>query len=98
MSVSDEGTVTCSVVNGQSTTWGQFGQAQGLDSVSFSASVTSMASYSPDGSVAKSGAGWESDRVSRMVLLRVRYYRNGQLISTDNTSRSVTLSVSSGGQ
>jgi hypothetical protein len=95
MSVADDGTVTCTVVNGQSNTWGQFGQGQGLDPVSFASSIASMESYSPATSVAKSGAGWESDRVTSMVLLRVRYYRNGQLLSTDNNARSVTLSVSS---
>jgi hypothetical protein len=95
MSISG-GNVTYTVVNGQSTTWGQFGNGQGLNPVSFPASsATSMASYSPDVSVAKSGAGWQSNRVATMTLLRVRYYRSGQLISTDNNSRSVTLSTAS---
>jgi hypothetical protein len=85
------GQVTYTIVNGQSTTWGQFGQNAGLDPVNFPASVTWLDSYSPDVSVAKSGAGWQSNRVGSMTLLRVRYYRNGQLLSTDNTSRSVTL-------
>jgi hypothetical protein len=84
---------THEVVNGQSTTWGQFGSAQGLNPVSFTASITSLASYSPDTSVAKSGASWQSNRVATMTLLRVRYYSGGQLISTDNNARSVTLSV-----
>jgi hypothetical protein len=96
MSVSDDGRVTCKIVNGQSTTWGQFGDAQGLDSVGFGTSATSMASYNPATSVAKSGAGWQSDRVTSMTLLRVRYYRGGQLVSTDSNSRQVTLSVPSG--
>ena len=80
-------------MNGQSTTWGTFGQDGGLDPISFTTSVTSLASYSPDTSVAQSGAGWQSNRVSKMTLVRVRYYRAGQLISTDNNSRSVSLSV-----
>jgi hypothetical protein len=93
MSVSGEGGVTCAIVNGQSTTWGQFGDSQGLTSVDFTSSVTSMASYSPTASVAKSGASWQSDRVTSMTLLRVRYYSGGVLISTDSNPRSVTLSV-----
>jgi len=93
MSISSSGRVTCTVVNGQSTTWGQFGDAQGLNPVGFDTALTSLGSYSPTTSVAKSGAGWQSDRVTSMTLLRVRYYRDGVLISTDNTSRSVTLSV-----
>jgi hypothetical protein len=87
------GTATYAVVNGQSTTWGTFGQDDGLDPVSFTTSVTSLASYSPDTTVAKSGVGWQSNRVSQMTLVRVRYYSGGQLISTDTTSRSVDLSV-----
>lgn len=95
MSVSG-GQITYTVVNGQSTTWGQFGTANGLDPVSFTASITSMASYDPDISAAKSGAGWQSNRVTTMTLVCVRYYRSGQLISTDNSSRSITLSSASG--
>jgi len=92
MSISGGNQVTYTIVNGQSTTWGRFGQAQGLDPVSFPASITSLASYSPDASVAKSGAGWQSNRVAKMVLVCVRYYRSGQLISTDSNPRPVTLS------
>ncbi len=89
------GTATYIVVNGQSTTWGSFGQDDGLGPVRFTTSVTSLASYSPDTSVAKSGVGWQSNRVSRMTLVRVRYYSGGQLVSTDTTSRSVNLSIAS---
>jgi hypothetical protein len=97
MHVSSSGnSITYRIVNGQSTTWGQFGSAQGLNPVSFAASITSLASYSPDTSVAKSGAGWESDHVASMTLLRVRYYLRGVLISTDSNPRSVTLSTANG--
>jgi hypothetical protein len=84
------------IVNGQSTTWGGFSPSQGLDPVIFTAQVTSMEDYSPDTSIANSGVGWESNRVSQMTLLRVRYYRDGQLISTDNNPRSVSLGVADG--
>jgi hypothetical protein len=87
------GTATYTVVNGQSTTWGTFGQGYDLDPISFTTAVTSLASYSPATSVAKSGAGWQSNRVSQMTLVRVRYYSGGRLISTDTTSRSVDLST-----
>jgi hypothetical protein len=95
MSIASDNTITYAIVNGQSTTWGQFGQSQGLDPVNFSGSVSSLDAYSPDTSAAKSGAGWQSDRVSTMVLKCVRYYRNGVLLSTDSNSRSVTLTSSS---
>jgi hypothetical protein len=93
MITTSSGNVTYTVVNGQSTTWGQFGTSQGLNPVSFTTSLASMAAYSPDVSVANSGAGWESNRVTSMTLVRVRYYNGTQLISTDNTQRSVPLFV-----
>jgi hypothetical protein len=43
--------------------------------------------------VAQSGVGWQSNRVTEMTLVQVRYYRGGQLISTDNGPRSVPLSL-----
>jgi hypothetical protein len=95
MSCAGGSSVTYTIANGQSTTWGGFGQGQGLDPVTFTASITSLSAYSPDNSVAKSGASWQSNRVSQMTLLRVRYYQAGQLISTDNNPRSVTLSTGS---
>jgi hypothetical protein len=88
--------ISYSIVNGQSTTWGQFGRAQGLGRVSFPASGASLATYSPDTSVANSGAGWESDHVTSMTLVRVRYYLAGVLLSTDSNARQVTLSTVNG--
>jgi hypothetical protein len=93
MAVASDGTVTYSVKNGQSTTWGQFGTDQGLGAVTFSAPSVSLETYDPDTSVAESGAGWQSNRVTSMQLLRVRYYRNGQLVGTDTNVRSIDLSV-----
>jgi hypothetical protein len=91
MSLWGGNTVSYKIVNGQSTTWGPFGSLQGLSRVSFTTSTASLASYSPDTSVANSGASWQSNRMSSMTLVRVRYYCKGQLISTDSNSRSVTL-------
>ncbi len=90
MSISG-GTVSYQVNSGQSTTWGKFGQGNGNLGVDFTSTATSMAGYSPATSVAKSGVTWESDLVTSMTLLQVRYYANGQLISTDTTSRPVSL-------
>jgi hypothetical protein len=84
------GSLSYSICNGQSTTWGQFGQGVGSLSVSAESSATSLAAYSPAYSVAKSGVGWQSDRVTSMKLLQVRYYSNNELISTDSTPRTVT--------
>jgi hypothetical protein len=89
------GQANYAIVNGQSTTWGSFGQGGDLDPISFTTAVTSLGSYSPATSVAKSGVGWQSNRVSQMTLVRVRYYSGGQLVSTDTTSRSVNLAITS---
>jgi hypothetical protein len=91
LSLSGSNTLTYTVVNGQSTTWGAFGQAQGLNSLSFTAPISSLANYKPATSVDKSGVGWQSNRVTTMTLVKVRYYSGGQLVSTDTTSRSVSL-------
>jgi hypothetical protein len=88
-------TLTYSIVNGQSTTWGAFGASQGLGPLTFTAPMTSLASYSPNTSVNNSGVGWQSNRVTKMTLVQVRYYSQGRLISTDTTSRSVNLTAAS---
>jgi hypothetical protein len=87
MTVSD-GTVLYDIGNGQSTTWGNFGQGS-LLSVSFRTDYGSLANYSPDDSQASSGASWQSNNVTSLKLLRVRYYANGQLLQTDTTTRTV---------
>jgi hypothetical protein len=88
--------LTYSIVNGQSTTWGAFGTSQGLTRVTFNGPVSSLAAYSPDQSVSKSGVSWQSNRVAQMTLLRVRYYSGGVLISTDMNPRSINLPSSTG--
>lgn len=90
MSISN-GTVTYDVDNGQSTTWGKFGQGQGLLALAYTTTLADMSGYSPDTSVAKSGVTWEADRADSLTLVQVRYYSNGQLVSTDTNPRSVKL-------
>jgi hypothetical protein len=85
------GNLNFNVVNGQSTTWGQFGQGQGNLELSVSSSVADLGGYKPDYSVTKSGVSWQSNRASSMTLLQVRYYSGGKLISTDATPRSIAL-------
>jgi hypothetical protein len=91
MSVSG-GSVNYAIVNGQSTTFGKFGQGLGLLSVSYNSSLADMSAYKPDFSVANSGASWQSNMVQSMTLLQVRYYLGGQLIFTDKTARPIDLS------
>lgn len=83
-----EGRIGYDVDNGQSTTWGQFGQGATLR-VGFDTQLSSLASYDPDDSANRSGASWESNRVQSLTLVRVRYYSKGVLILTDSTPRVV---------
>jgi len=83
------GNVNYQILSGQSTTWGQFGDQL---AVSFAAPVSSLSGYSPDTSVARSDVSFESNRVTSMTLLQVRYYQGTTLLSTDTNPRSVNLS------
>ena len=84
------GNVTFAVVSGRSTTWGNFGT--GPLSVSAATSVGSLAGYDPALSVAKSSPTFGANRVARMTLLRVRYYKEQRLLSTDAIPRPIELS------
>lgn len=76
-------------VNGNSTTWGQFGVGGDLR-LSLSTNLSSLAGYSPETSVDQSGVGYAANRVGSLVLKEVRYYNAaGELLSTDTTDRSV---------
>jgi hypothetical protein len=85
------GKITYDIENGQSTTWGQFGQVDGDLAVSFDTTLSDLSRYSPDISASKSGASWQSNRVTSMTLVQVRYYSGGQLVATDTSPRPITL-------
>jgi hypothetical protein len=91
MSIASDGTITYHVTNGQSTTWGKFGQGDGQLSVNYPTSHGSLSCYSPATSVKNSGVSWESNYVTSMTLVQVRYYAAGRLISTDTTQRPISL-------
>ncbi len=81
------GMVNYSIETGQSTTWGSFG-GDSLK-VSFATALSDLSAYKPEVSLNKSGVGWQSDHVTSMQLMRVRYYAGATLVSTDNTARPV---------
>ncbi|MGE3819030.1 MAG: hypothetical protein AB7I30_06305 [Isosphaeraceae bacterium] len=88
------GFVFFDVQQGQSQTWGNFGQGMQL-SAAYAASPTSLMGYDPEVSAARSGVTWQSNYVTRLVLKRVRYYANGNLIWTDETPRVIVSNASS---
>ena len=88
------GNLAFTINNGQSTTWGQFGQGQSISvNGNFATTMSSLSGYNPSTSISKSVVGWESNRVTSMTLVQVRYYAKGQLLSTDTTPRSVDLTT-----
>jgi hypothetical protein len=80
--------ISYDIDNGQSTTWGKFGQGS-LLSVSFPTTLGSLNGYDPDKSASASGVTWESNFVTSLTLVQVRYYANGQLLWTDTNPRVV---------
>lgn len=85
-----DGSIRYSVRNGQSTTWGNFGHTDATNfRVTYNADLTSMAGYDPADTVKNSGVSFQSDRVTSLKLVKVRYYSNGSLYYTDTTSRTL---------
>lgn len=74
--------LTYEIVDGQSTTWGTFGQGSNLK-ISVTTHVTALGAYDSAFSVNNSGVGWQSNLASQMRLLRVRYYKGESLLRTD---------------
>jgi hypothetical protein len=84
----DNGNLTFALTNGQSDTWGSFGN-NGELSVQVGTSLTNLNSYSPDVSVQNSGIGFASNRVKSLILKKVRAtLENGEIVE-DNTERTV---------
>ena len=84
MSVDDH-MLQFAVVNGNSTTWGQFGTAI---AITIPSELENLNSYSPELSVENSGIGFGANRVSSLTLVRTRAYSAGQEYQ-DDTRRVV---------
>ena len=67
----DNGTLTFEVTSGTSTTWGNFG-GQGYLKASLTTDLASLNAYDPTISVQNSGVAYAGNRVTRLVLKRVR--------------------------
>ncbi len=75
-------------VEGDSATWGHFGGGGELRAT-VGTTLSSLNDYRPDTSVAHSGVGLASNRVTRLVLKEVRYYSAQGLLLRDTTERVV---------
>lgn len=87
MSTGSEG-LTFEVLNGNSTTWGDFGNDGTLKTI-VSTSLTNLNGYSPEVSAKNSGVSYAANRVQSLVLKRVRAYSADGLIGEDTTPRVV---------
>jgi len=85
------GTLKYKIASGKSTTWGDFGQADSDLAVAAASTLDSLADYDPDASTSNSGVSFQSNRVTKLTLVRVRYYQGDTLLSTDSTPRPVDL-------
>jgi len=68
-----DGMLQFEIVNGTSTTWGNFG-GQGYLKASVATEMTNLNGYKPQISVAHSGIGFSAHRVTTLVLQRIRGY------------------------
>lgn len=80
------GTLTFVIAAGDSTTWHNFG---GALRATVGSTLANLNAYSPEVSASKSGVGYASNRVSSLVLKRVRWYSQQGLVAEDDTPRVV---------
>lgn len=83
-----EGRLTFEIINGNSTTWGQFG-GQGYLKAEVDTTLANLNQYSPSVSVNNSGISYASNRVQSLALKRVRLILSTGEIVEDNTVRTV---------
>jgi hypothetical protein len=79
-------TLTFGVSNGNSQTWGSFGNGQSM-TLSVPFNRTNLNYYDPSTSLSNSYVGFGSNRVQQVVRTAVRYYSSGDLIATDSTQQ-----------
>ena len=77
-----EGKLQFEVVNGQSSTWGQFG-GQGYLKTSTPTLLNDLSTYNTLVSTQNSRVGFASHRVKKLARTEVRYYSADELVSTD---------------
>jgi hypothetical protein len=93
MAIGSGGKINYNIYRGISTTWGYFCWGGNPLTVSYSTSLRDLNSYSPETSVANSGVSWQSNYVTSLTLVQVRYYSGGTLVATDTTPRTIPLTT-----
>jgi hypothetical protein len=89
-----DGTISYRVKNGQSQTWGAFGNDFSLRIVRNTDRVN-LSGYSPDVSAKFSRVGFGRGRVTKFQIKQVRYYNtfggSDNLLNTDDTVRDALI-------
>ena len=83
-----DGALTFEIINGSSTTWGSFG-GQGYLKKKIYTSLPNLNTYSPETSVKHSGVSYAANRVTSLVLKRVRFHLDTGEVIEDTTERVV---------
>ena len=82
------GVFVLEIHNGNSATWGSFGDTGHLKTVS-SSTLVNLNGYNPEFSVDNSGVGYAANRVQTLVLKRVRLITDTGEVLEDTTLRTV---------
>lgn len=82
------GVLKFAVINGHSTTWGDFG-GDGLLKIEVPTTLTNLNLYDPQVSVDNSAVGYASNRVTTLVLKRIRVVLSTGEMVEDSTPRIV---------
>jgi hypothetical protein len=79
------GKVVFEIVNGNSQTWGTFGNLV----LASNSELTNLSGYSPSISLANSGVGFASNRVTSLTLTAIRAYTAAGLLGQDTSPKVV---------
>ncbi len=82
------GQLTFALVNGNSQTWGTFGNGSSMK-VGGASNLTNLNTYDPSDSVANSGIGYASNRVTSLTLVKVRAYTAAGLAAQDTSPKVI---------
>ena len=90
MSVANGNPLRFRILDGQSSTWGEFAP-EGSLYLNTGIALDNLNGYSPNFSVGRSGVSFGANRVQSLILKRVRLYSSEGLIAEDETARPVAL-------
>lgn len=72
LSIGENGAITFEIVDGQSTSWGDFG-GEGLLKDTVAAGLTNLNGYLPSVSIGQSGVNYAGNRVTSLTLKKLRW-------------------------